>query len=135
MPIDEYEDFAAPVSAATSFLFSLASSRTKTTFMPILQFINSVLDSWVLLKSSHVLVVNPIPYLHNSNAPPNQKFGALNMTVSLGHFMMRHPSVRPNMEHFIVQHVFPEFNSQYPYMRAVVSGYYILFDGQYDLMW
>lgn len=43
--IDEYEDFAAPVSAATSFLFALASSRTKTTFLPILQFINQVLGS------------------------------------------------------------------------------------------
>ncbi|THH06885.1 hypothetical protein EW145_g3782 [Phellinidium pouzarii] len=96
--IDEYEDFAAPVSAATSFLFALASSRTKTTFMPILQFINSVLDS-------------------NAGAP--QKFGALNMTAALGHFMMRHPQVRPNIEQFVVRHVFPEFNSPLPYMRSV----------------
>ncbi|KAI5123131.1 hypothetical protein M0805_000834 [Coniferiporia weirii] len=96
--IDEYEDFAAPVSAATSFLFALASSRTKTTFMPILQFINSVLDS---------------------NAAAPQKFGALNMTAALGHFMMRHPQVRPNVEQFVVQHVFPEFNSPLPYMRSI----------------
>ncbi|KAL5482877.1 NMD5 [Sanghuangporus weigelae] len=96
--IDEYEDFAAPVSAATSFLFSLASSRTKTTFLPILQFINSVLDS---------------------NAAPPERFGALNMTAALGNFMMRHPQVRPNVEQFVVQHVFPEFNSQLPYMRAI----------------
>ncbi|EJC98943.1 ARM repeat-containing protein [Fomitiporia mediterranea MF3/22] len=96
--IDEYEDFAAPVSAATSFLFSLASARTKTTFMPILQFINSVLES---------------------NAAPSQKFGALNMTAALGPFMMRHPQVRPNVEQFVVQHVFPEFNSSLAYMRSV----------------
>ncbi|KAH8109328.1 ARM repeat-containing protein [Phellopilus nigrolimitatus] len=96
--IDEYEDFAAPVSAATSFLFALASSRTKTTFLPILQFINSVLDS---------------------NAGPAQKFGALNMTAALGHFMMRHPQVRPNVEQFVIQHVFPEFGSPLPYMRSI----------------
>jgi hypothetical protein len=41
LPTDEYESFGTPVSAATSFLFSLASNRTKTTFMPILGFIVS----------------------------------------------------------------------------------------------
>lgn len=53
--IDEYEDFAAPVSAATTFLFTLVSSRTKTTFMPILGFINSVLDSCVGYLTTKVL--------------------------------------------------------------------------------
>ena len=42
---DQYEDFSDPVSAATSFLYSLASNRTKATFLPILGFINSVLES------------------------------------------------------------------------------------------
>ncbi|KAJ6583909.1 armadillo-type protein [Mycena vulgaris] len=68
--VDEYESFATPVSAATTFLFSLASNRTKTTFMPILGFINSVL---------------------RSNAPAPQRFGALNMTAALGPWIMRHP--------------------------------------------
>jgi hypothetical protein len=44
-PTDEYESFATPVSAVTSFLFPLASNRTKTMFMPILGFINGVLRS------------------------------------------------------------------------------------------
>ena len=43
--IDEYEDFSKPISAATSFLTTLASSRTKTTFLPILGVINSTLES------------------------------------------------------------------------------------------
>ncbi|KAG5721603.1 hypothetical protein E4T56_gene12890 [Termitomyces sp. T112] len=59
---DEYESFATPVSAATTFLFSLASNRTKSTFMPILGFINTVL---------------------RSNSAPSQRFGALNMTAAL----------------------------------------------------
>jgi len=45
--LDEYENYATPVSSATTFLFSLASNRTKTTFMPILGFINTVLRSYV----------------------------------------------------------------------------------------
>ncbi|KAJ6622613.1 armadillo-type protein [Mycena sp. CBHHK59/15] len=96
--VDEYESFATPVSAATTFLFSLASNRTKTTFMPILGFINSVL---------------------RSNAPAPQRFGALNMTAALGPWIMRHPDVRGNMEQFLLQFVTPEFSSQDGYMRAI----------------
>ncbi|GLB38717.1 putative ARM repeat-containing protein [Lyophyllum shimeji] len=96
--VDEYESFATPVSAATSFLFSLASNRTKTTFMPILGFINTVL---------------------RSNSPAPQRFGALNMTAALAPWMMRHPDVRGNMEAFVLQFVTPEFTSSEPYLRAI----------------
>ncbi|KAJ7214009.1 armadillo-type protein [Mycena pura] len=96
--VDEYESFATPVSAATTFLFSLASNRTKATFMPILGFINGVLRS-------------------NVSAP--QRFGALNMTAALGPWIMRHPDVNSNMEQFILQFVTPEFSSQEAYLRAM----------------
>ncbi|KAJ7740236.1 armadillo-type protein [Mycena maculata] len=96
--VDEYESFATPVSAATTFLFSLASNRTKATFMPILGFINGVL---------------------RSNAPPEQRFGALNMTAALGPWVMRHPDVSGNMEQFILQFVTPEFRSAEGYMRSI----------------
>ncbi|KAJ7696679.1 armadillo-type protein [Mycena rosella] len=96
--VDEYESFATPVSAATTFLFSLASNRTKTTFMPILGFVNSVL---------------------RSNAPAPQRFGALNMTAALGPWIMRHPDVASNMEQFLLQFVTPEFSSGEGYMRAI----------------
>jgi len=46
--LDEYESYSTPVSAATTFLFSLASNRTKSTFLPILGFINSVLRACVV---------------------------------------------------------------------------------------
>ncbi|OSX56395.1 hypothetical protein POSPLADRAFT_1068094 [Postia placenta MAD-698-R-SB12] len=96
--VDEYENFDTPVSAATSFLFSLASNRTKTTFLPILAFINRVLQS---------------------KAAAPQRFGALNMTAALGPFIMRHPDVKNNMEQFMVQHALPEFSSPERYMRAI----------------
>lgn len=96
--VDEYESFATPVSAATSFLFSLASNRTKITFMPILGFINTVL---------------------RSNSTPTQRFGALNMTAALAPWMMRHPDVKGNVEAFVLQFVTPEFASAEPYLRAI----------------
>ncbi|KAF9065181.1 armadillo-type protein [Rhodocollybia butyracea] len=96
--VDEYESYATPVSAATTFLFSLAGNRTKTTFMPILGFINNIL---------------------RSNSAPQQRFGALNMTAALGPWIMKHPEVRNNMEQFVQQFVTPEFSSPEPYLRSI----------------
>ena len=66
--------------------------------MPVLSFINNVLRS-------------------NPKAP--QKYGALNMTVALSPFIMRHPDVKDGMEQFLVQHVLPCFGAPEPYLRAV----------------
>jgi len=96
--VDEYENFATPVSAATSFLFSLASNRTKVTFMPILAFVNTVLQS---------------------NPSPAHRFGVLNMTAALGPFIMRHPEVKGQMEQFVMQHVTPQFDAPEAYLRAI----------------
>lgn len=43
--LDETETFDTPVSAATTFLLSLAANRTKVAFMPILGFMNRILSS------------------------------------------------------------------------------------------
>ncbi|KAJ6448722.1 hypothetical protein C8R47DRAFT_1230917 [Mycena vitilis] len=94
-----------PISAATSFLFSLASNRTTTTFMPILGFSNEVL---------------------RSNAPAPQRFGALNMTAALGPWIMRHPDLSSGMEQSLLQFVKPEFGSAEGYVRAIVCLRYIL---------
>ncbi|KAF8887163.1 armadillo-type protein [Infundibulicybe gibba] len=96
--IDEYESFATPVSSATTFLLSLATNRTKTTFMPILGFINEV------LRSNHL---------------PAQRFGALNMTAALAPWIMRHPEVKGGVEQFLMQYVAPAYSSPEPYMRAI----------------
>jgi len=40
---EEYEDYQSPASAASSFLLTMATGRTKTTFIPILSLAQSVL--------------------------------------------------------------------------------------------
>jgi hypothetical protein len=87
------------VAAATTFLCQLVSSRTKVTFLPILRFVDSVLDA-------------------HPAAP--QRFGALNMSAALAPFAMRHPDAKQKMEDFTMRHVFPEFTASEGYMRAVV---------------
>ncbi|KAL1728536.1 armadillo-type protein [Schizophyllum commune] len=98
--IDEYEAPNTPTAAATTFLFTLVTTRTKMTFMPIMTFINNVL---------------------NSDAGPTQRFGALNMTAALGPYILRHPEIEntPTMENFMQQYVLKEYSSSEPYMRSV----------------
>jgi importin-7 len=59
--------------------------------------------------------------IHCRNSAPPQKYGALNMTVALGPFILRHPELKNNVESFMLQHVLPEFSSSEPYMRAIVG--------------
>ncbi|KAF8576887.1 ARM repeat-containing protein [Ramaria rubella] len=96
--MDEYEDYSSPVSSASGFMMSLARNRTKTTFLPILGFINSVLGS-------------------NASAP--QRYGALSMTSLLAPCMVRHPTVKPALETFLMTHILHEFNSPDGYMRYI----------------
>ena len=57
----------------------------------------------------------------HSPSPAPQRFGALNMIAALGPWLMRHPDVKGNMETFVMQFVTPEFKSEQPYLRAIVS--------------
>jgi hypothetical protein len=57
----------------------------------------------------------------HSDSSPAHKYGALNMTVSVGSFILRHPDLKDNMETFMMQFVLPHFTSSEPYMRAIVS--------------
>lgn len=54
------------------------------------------------------------------------------MTAALGHFIMRHPDVKNNMEQFVMQHVLPEFAATEPYMRAIVSDVFDLNRSQHS---
>ena len=94
------------MAAATTFLCQLVSSRTKATFIPILRFVDSILDA-------------------HPAAP--QRFGALNMVSALAPFAMRHPEAKHKMEDFTMRHVLPGFSASEGYMRAVVRSFLLSF--------
>ncbi|KAG9003232.1 hypothetical protein FRB94_007759 [Tulasnella sp. JGI-2019a] len=98
--ISEFEDYNSPRSAAVGFLLNLATTRAKTEFMGILNFINSVLNAGTAVT-------------------PEDKYAALTMIVALAAVIMRNSEVRPAMEAFCVNHVLPEFASPVGLMREV----------------
>ncbi|CAE6534492.1 unnamed protein product [Rhizoctonia solani] len=97
--IAEFEDYGTPFGMATVFIQGLATTRTKASFGPMLNFIQSI-------------VGNP------SSAPQN-RFGAHRMTACLAGVIMEHPDAKGVMENYVVSHVLPEFRSEHAYLRAV----------------
>ncbi|GAA5795592.1 hypothetical protein HPULCUR_000953 [Helicostylum pulchrum] len=103
--IDPFEDFHSTRDNATTLLIDLARDRKKHTFMSILGFINDVLNRYM-------------------ETPDNQKNGrdkdgALCMIGALSSVILGNKSEVANMmEPFFEAHVFPEFRSRFPYLRA-----------------
>ncbi|KAG0058926.1 hypothetical protein BGZ90_004701 [Linnemannia elongata] len=101
--IDVLEDFTSPSTAATNFMTVMARYR-QNAFMQILALANSVLQKY---NESLAEAKNP-----------REKDGALVMIGALAPLILRKKSLSSMMEPFFVNHVFPEFKSQYPFLRA-----------------
>ncbi|KAG8837524.1 hypothetical protein FRB91_008072, partial [Serendipita sp. 411] len=98
---EEYDDYQSGISTATSFLLTLAKTRTPTTFMPILSFIQNMLTLETTL--------------------PEQRFGALNMVVCLSSVIMAHPVVKKDIDVFLINNVIPLLSSEVGYLRAAAA--------------
>ncbi|KAL1924145.1 uncharacterized protein VTP21DRAFT_7180 [Calcarisporiella thermophila] len=105
LKVDPFDDFHSPIMNCTNLLMSLAQDRKKHTFMGILGFANSILSKYA--ESSP------------ESRDPRQKDGALSIISCLCPVIMRRKSPVINMmESFFVNHVFPEFTSPHPFLRA-----------------
>ncbi|KAF8934669.1 hypothetical protein BGZ52_003629 [Haplosporangium bisporale] len=101
--IDMLEDFTSPSTAAVNFMTVMARYR-QNAFMQILALANSILQKY-----------------HDAPAEaknPREKDGALVMVGNLAPLILRKKSLASMMEPFFVNHVFPEFKSQVPFLRA-----------------
>ncbi|KAK6532235.1 hypothetical protein TWF281_006427 [Arthrobotrys megalospora] len=99
-----YEDISAPDVAATNFLVTLTKSR-KTTVFNVLNYINQI--------------VNKYEQCPEGEKNPLEKEGALRMIGSLSSILLGKKSpIADKIEYFFVRHVFPEFQSGFPFLRA-----------------
>ncbi|CAO0791888.1 unnamed protein product [Mucor circinelloides] len=103
--VDPLEDFHSPQTNAMNFLIDLARDRKKYTFMGILNFVNGILNKYLEAPEDQ--------------KNPKEKDGALCMIGGLAYQVLQKKSPVANMmEPFFVTHVFPEFKSKYPFLRA-----------------
>ncbi|KAG9304951.1 hypothetical protein G9A89_003120 [Geosiphon pyriformis] len=103
--VDPLEDFTSPAIVAITFLMDLAKYRKKYTFATTLSLINNILNTYLEAP----------PEAKN----PRAKDGALRMIGCLSNLVLHKKSnVGHLMESFFTTHVFPEFRSEYPFLRA-----------------
>lgn len=95
------------VSAATTFLISLVSNRTKACFEDVVGYLMGVLQDPTVVQN------------------PSRRFGALNAIAALGPWIMRHPKLAPDgdasgkLEEFVMSHVVPALAAPEGWVRAI----------------
>ena len=87
---DIFEDFVSPVTAAQTLLHSACKKRKNV--------LPAVMD--MLLKD-----------LQDPSTAPSRRDGALHMIGALSDILLKKKNYKEKMEEFLVQIVFPEFNS------------------------
>ncbi|KIO25700.1 hypothetical protein M407DRAFT_8258 [Tulasnella calospora MUT 4182] len=99
---EDFEDYGSPRAAAVGFVHTLATTRTKTAFMGILELVNQALKG-----------TGQVP------PAPEDKFAALQIVIALAEVIMKNEEVKPAMETFVITYVLPEFSSNIGFMREI----------------
>ncbi|PVV03449.1 hypothetical protein BB560_002069 [Smittium megazygosporum] len=103
--IDSLDDYNSPILSASNLLVDLLTDRRKSTLMPTLQFINTILETY-----------NATP---PENRDERSKEGALNMMGNIvAPVSSRRSPISGHLDKFLFDHVFPEFNSTNKFLRA-----------------
>ncbi|CAF3319814.1 unnamed protein product [Rotaria socialis] len=95
--LDILDEYISPVSAAELFL-SDAVAKRKDVLMKTVNFLGTV--------------------IHNDTITPKQKDGVLHMLGVIGNVLIKKKTFTNQLEHIIVQYLFPELQSPVAYLRA-----------------
>ncbi|KAN0063244.1 Nonsense-mediated mRNA decay protein 5 [Thecaphora frezii] len=97
--LDPFEELGTPSGSAATFIQTVASKRTKSAFMPMLDFITSVVSAYPAQRSAR------------------EKEGAFHMCRALDLTMINHEKVSEMLDGFFAQHVIPELKSEHRFLR------------------
>eukprot|EP00181_Compsopogon_caeruleus_P001285 CAMPEP_0184690216 /NCGR_PEP_ID=MMETSP0312-20130426/31095_1 /TAXON_ID=31354 /ORGANISM="Compsopogon coeruleus, Strain SAG 36.94" /LENGTH=1052 /DNA_ID=CAMNT_0027147671 /DNA_START=124 /DNA_END=3282 /DNA_ORIENTATION=+ len=105
---DILEDFYSPRAAAGSMIYSLSKLRAKKTVIPFLHFCVQVLDRYL-----DVPMDSP-----EKEIMAKQKDGALAVIGQVKDRLQSKSDLRVQLKQMIRVHVLPEFDSNFPFLRA-----------------
>lgn len=94
---DVFEDFVSPVNAARQLVFHVCNKRK------------------VVLEQAMVFSMQ---VLQNQALPPRQKDGILHIIGAVAPVLLKKNLYKDQVEMMLVSYVFPEFQSQYGFLRA-----------------
>ncbi|PWZ00666.1 ARM repeat-containing protein [Testicularia cyperi] len=97
--LDPFEEVGSPAGSATTFVQTVASKRTKSVFMPLLEFITSVVNGYPAQRSAR------------------EKDGAFHLCRAVDLTMVNHEKVSTMLDGFFAQHVIPELKSEHRFLR------------------
>jgi len=95
--LDPFDDFYSPAASCINMVVALVKQRKKDTFMPILAFVNGMLQ--------------------DSHTTAEQKDGALFLVGSLASLLLDSKKMRSQMEPFLAAFVIPELRSPAVHLR------------------
>lgn len=98
--LDPFEEIGSVSGSAATFVQTVASKRTKSAFMPLLEFVTSV--------------VNAYP---NGGRSAKEKDGAFHLCRAMDLTMVSHEKVSGMLDGFFAQHVIPELKSEHKFLR------------------
>lgn len=97
--LDPFEEIGSASGSAATFVQTVASKRTKSAFMPLLEFITSVVNAYPAQRSA------------------KEKDGALHLCRAMDLTMVNHEKVSGMLDSFFAQHVIPELKSEHRFLR------------------
>ncbi|EST07572.1 Exportin/Importin, Cse1-like protein [Kalmanozyma brasiliensis GHG001] len=97
--LDPFEEIGSISGSAATFVQTVASKRTKTSFMPLLEFVTSVVNAYPAQRSA------------------KEKDGAFHLCRAMDLTMVNHEKVSGMLDSFFAQHVIPEMKSEHKFLR------------------
>ncbi|GAA5829387.1 hypothetical protein JCM11251_005030 [Rhodosporidiobolus azoricus] len=110
------DTYASPTASSLAFLSALVETRAKSTLMPLLQFVQGVVEKYP------------------AEMTPRQKDGALRLLGALAPTAVKSKKLAPLLEAFFIQHVVPEFKSPHGFLRYRACEIVEKFES-YDMTW
>ncbi|TKY86757.1 hypothetical protein EX895_004397 [Sporisorium graminicola] len=97
--LDPFEEIGSASGSAATFVQTVASKRTKSSFMPLLEFVTSVVNAYPAQRSA------------------KEKDGAFHLCRAMDLTMVNHEKVSGMLDSFFAQHVIPEMKSEHKFLR------------------
>jgi len=112
------EDFYSPKSAASLIIIDLGRNRGKNHLNSLMSFVGMCMMRYLSTPE------------HEKNS--QEKDGCMTVIGELEDKLRAEPAYKSQLEGLIMQHIYPEFNSQFPWLRAKACW---IFGRYYKMEW
>ncbi|KDN41225.1 ARM repeat-containing protein [Tilletiaria anomala UBC 951] len=118
--MDPMEEYSSPAGSASIFLETVTSKR-KASFMPTLEFVNSIMASYATTGGQ-------------GGRSAQEKEGAMRLAAAMQQTMVNDTIVGPQLDQFFAHHIVPELSSPHGFLRFRACELIKVFD-KHGMQW